>query len=332
MRISTVLRSTVVALAASVALFSPPADATINWRGWSEIPGGGQTPSTPTGVWFKPEKLVYLFARGFDDRAYFQTTFKSYFSGWIEVPGNGLFRSSFSAVVWFDQIYLFGRGYDDRIYVNTKAPSGAWSGWFTFVSHQPTAVSPAAVVVAGTEGQSTRLIVYYRTGSGQPRYLQYTLTFGTWVDRELQCSQPTSGVIAASSRTTGTGNNYVYMTRNDGAVIWTDVSQFGTSPDGWTVLGNGIVHPGGLAAAPHTEENFLNSTQIFATGLDHRIYRFPQRFYVGDQWSEVPPGGGVIDGPPGAMSCKVGRKSVLIVFGTGFDSALYWQIGVSRYR
>lgn len=58
MKLSTLPRSIVLALLSVLILTASSVEAAINWRGWSEVPGGGATSTTPTGVWFKNERRV----------------------------------------------------------------------------------------------------------------------------------------------------------------------------------------------------------------------------------------------------------------------------------
>jgi hypothetical protein len=106
------------------------------WSGWSEVPGNGLTLSGPTtAVSIAPGgTFLNLFVRGTNDHLYVnRTSGGTTWSGWSEVPGNGLTPSGPAATLLAfnlgNTLYLFIRGPDNKIYVNTFANGTTWSGW-----------------------------------------------------------------------------------------------------------------------------------------------------------------------------------------------------------
>src|SRR5262249_39060487 len=71
-------------------------------------------------------------------------------SGWSEVPGNGLTASG-PAATFFNygdrhgQLHLFVRGTDDALYRNFRTVTGNWSGWSEVPGSGLTASGPAAL-------------------------------------------------------------------------------------------------------------------------------------------------------------------------------------------
>jgi hypothetical protein len=97
------------------------------WRGWTDVPGGGQTPSGPEVVitgeasWERP----WVFVQGFDNRVYHNTPspdlgemLEGIWTGWTEVPGNGQTLSGPGAEGTPTSGHVLAiRGMDNQIYV-----------------------------------------------------------------------------------------------------------------------------------------------------------------------------------------------------------------------
>ena len=57
-----------------------------------------------------------------------QSTKAAAWTGWSQVPGNGLTTAGPATTVYQGKTYLFVRGTDNRIYQNVLTNS-SWSGW-----------------------------------------------------------------------------------------------------------------------------------------------------------------------------------------------------------
>ena len=103
-----------------------------DWQGWSEVPGNGLTPSSPAAIAKKVSNnnyLVTLFVRGTDNHIYVNDGDGGLrWSGWSEVPGNGLTDSHPTAVYDNGKTKLYVSGINGRVYVNINS-QGRWSGW-----------------------------------------------------------------------------------------------------------------------------------------------------------------------------------------------------------
>ena len=102
-----------------------------NWSKWQEVPGNGLTLSSPSAVTKKLEDgsyIVDLFVRGIDDRIYTnQGDGSARWSGWNEVPGNGLTNSQPAAFYENKTLNVYVKGTDGKIYKNSR--NNEWSGW-----------------------------------------------------------------------------------------------------------------------------------------------------------------------------------------------------------
>jgi hypothetical protein len=91
------------------------------WGGWSEVPGGGSTPSAPAAANYQGGAVV--FVRGTDNRIYQNHNNDR---GWSEVPGGGTTLSGPAATATDagtalpqTALYVFVRGTDNHIYWNS---------------------------------------------------------------------------------------------------------------------------------------------------------------------------------------------------------------------
>jgi len=74
-----------------------------------------------------------------------QSTKAAAWSGWSQVPGNGLTTAGPATTVYQGKTYLFVRGTDNRIYQNVLTNS-SWSGWSQVYGNGLTPSGPAATV------------------------------------------------------------------------------------------------------------------------------------------------------------------------------------------
>ena len=96
------------------------------WSGWREVPGHGLTPSAPaaTTLYLTAGNTLYLFVRGSDNKIYVNTFANgTTWSGWSQVPGNGLTPDAPGAVAGATSgtagfVALSVRGTNNRIYLN----------------------------------------------------------------------------------------------------------------------------------------------------------------------------------------------------------------------
>jgi hypothetical protein len=72
----------------------------------------------------------------------------SSWSGWSQVPGNGLTPSGPGATVYQGKLYLFVEGTDKKIYQN-RLTGSSWSGWSEVPGNGLTPSGPAATVYQG---------------------------------------------------------------------------------------------------------------------------------------------------------------------------------------
>ena len=136
------------------------------WTGWSEIPGGGLTPSAPAIRFVRWG--VSVFVRGTDNGIYENTLNTNFtgWSGWGEIPGGGRTTAGPAAAGWYGGgvpvwTYLVVQGTDGRIYDNTRSyPGGSWTGWREIPGGGSTPSAPAAfstpwnvVYVRGTDNK-----------------------------------------------------------------------------------------------------------------------------------------------------------------------------------
>ena len=95
------------------------------WTGWSEVPGGGLTPSAPA-VALEDVGLLHVFVRGTDDRVYWNPSevvndVPVNFGSWLEVPGGGRTRDALAAVASAEGVHVVARSTTNRVFMNTFA-------------------------------------------------------------------------------------------------------------------------------------------------------------------------------------------------------------------
>jgi hypothetical protein len=117
------------------------------WSGWREVPPrNGFTLAAPGATDYRGN--LYVFVRGTDSRIYQNRLTGSSWSGWREVPGNGLTPDALTATVYRDKLYVFVRGTDNRIYQN-RLTGSSWSGWSQVPGNGLTPSGPEATVYQG---------------------------------------------------------------------------------------------------------------------------------------------------------------------------------------
>ena len=87
------------------------------WTGWSGVPGGGFTPSTPAAT--DSQGDLALVVRGSDNRLYLNWLLPNHpWTGWGAVPGRGSTPSTPAATDFQGDLALVVRGEDNQLYVN----------------------------------------------------------------------------------------------------------------------------------------------------------------------------------------------------------------------
>jgi hypothetical protein len=140
------------------------------WSGWSEVPGNGSTLSGPTtATYIAPGggPFLNLFVRGTNDHLYVNTHGGTKWSGWSEVPGNGLTPSGPAATTLDvppseNILYLFARGTDNKINVNTFANGTTWSGWSEVPGNGFTPDAPGATAFEISDLGPSQLNLFVR--------------------------------------------------------------------------------------------------------------------------------------------------------------------------
>ena len=119
--------------APTTASTGPPCRAPNQWSAWTEVPGGGLTPSGPGAVVYRGN--LYLLVRGTNDGIFLNVRDpRGQWSGWTEVPGQGRTPSGPAGVRFADRLYLFVRGTDNGIYTTVRTRrsarrnQGGWPG------------------------------------------------------------------------------------------------------------------------------------------------------------------------------------------------------------
>ena len=132
---------------------------------WHLIPGGGITEGGVAAASEEPlpdgtlSPAIDYFAVTPDGRVMtnrflpstpiFAGTLPGTWSGWTEVPGGGIVRSTPVAVQYRGNLHLIARGMNDGIWENVRS-SGEWSGWFEIPGGGRTQHPPMAAVTRGT--------------------------------------------------------------------------------------------------------------------------------------------------------------------------------------
>jgi hypothetical protein len=90
--------------------------------------------------------------RGLDNRIYENySNDLSHWSGWSEVPGEGLTISEPAATIYNNQLLLFVRGYDNRVYLN-KFDGAGWSAVTDAVPGAGLTIAGPTALVDGNNG------------------------------------------------------------------------------------------------------------------------------------------------------------------------------------
>ena len=149
------------------------------WSGWSEVPSNGLTLSGPTAAFSTVSggTFLNLFVRGTNNHLYVNrlSNFTTW-SGWSEVPGNGLTPSAPAAssglptVNAGNTLYLFDRGTDNKTYVNTFNGT-TWSGWSEVPGNGFTPDAPGAMAFA-TSASVGQVDLFVR-GTNDRIYVNY---------------------------------------------------------------------------------------------------------------------------------------------------------------
>jgi hypothetical protein len=119
------------------------------WSGWSPVPGGRHTDTSPTLVTFQDE--LYLLIKGLtSDRILVRARSLEGFewTEWAGLPGGVATRSPVAATTFNDKCYVFARGLNDAPYVNVASDSGTWSGCAVLADPGTSDVGPAAAATS----------------------------------------------------------------------------------------------------------------------------------------------------------------------------------------
>lgn len=120
---------------------------------WTEVPGGGLTPSSPAAV--LEGSTLHLVVRGLDNHLYLNSRSGGTFGGWSEVPGGGLTLSQPAAILDSSgALRLYVQGINNRLYVNSRT-GATWSGWSEVPGGGLTPSGPETVL----DGSTVRLVV-----------------------------------------------------------------------------------------------------------------------------------------------------------------------------
>lgn len=124
-----------------------------NWSGWSEVPGGGKTQSSPAACQRSfssgafgdlGESGLHLFVRGTDDKIHRQRFDGSAWSGWQEVPGGRRVSSGPAATAIIDRMTICIRDEEGRILENLHVGGESdWRGWSEVPGNGRTLSEPA---------------------------------------------------------------------------------------------------------------------------------------------------------------------------------------------
>jgi hypothetical protein len=275
--------------------------------GWSPVPGGGLTPSSPEGVAFNGEP--WLFVRGTNNRLYLNRLTGGSWTGWSEVPGGGLTPSSPGAVVFNNELYLFVRGTDDALYLN-RWTGTSWAGWGGVPGGGRTPSSPAAAVWNNAlylfvRGTDSRIYINGLSGSAWTGW-------GEVPGGGFTPSRPTATVFQSTLYLVVQGtNNHIYD-KSFTLAGWT----------GWAEVPGGGLTPSGPTAAVFTGE-----LRYFVRGTNERIYQNRLPAGAGGTWtgwSEVS-GNGLTPSELGATA----TASTLYLVVRGTDNGIYVNQGAA---
>jgi len=251
-------------------LFHLPSNS---WSGWSEVPGNFRAGGTGPAVSTVPfSNRFHLFALDAAGRIFFNAF--SYvtrsWSGWQEVPGDGLGSHGLAAAWFVDNrpggsgtfaLDLFVRGLDANIWENTLSFSGTWSGWSRVPGGRITTHGPAATPTVGN------ITLYARepdAGVWENIRDETTGNWRGWIAR--------GGIVTAApgaKSPSGPGENLLLVARGSGAGIWANFVNSSTSQ--WREV------PGELhdtaTAAPAVELDPLDYSRllVFVSGRGDRI-------------------------------------------------------------
>jgi hypothetical protein len=132
------------------------------WSNWTEIPGGGRTPSGVNAVPVGSD--LHLFVRGVDQLIYTNILgANGQWGGWVEVPGSGGTSAAPRAVVMEGAIFIAVRAIrDNHVYLQSRFPDGRWQGVWTNIGpgttdHAPTLAVNDRTLTVFVCGQDGRL-------------------------------------------------------------------------------------------------------------------------------------------------------------------------------
>lgn len=94
---------------------------------WTEVPGGGLTPSSPA-VAAAPNGNLYLVVQGIDNHIYLNIRRNGTWLGWAPLPSERTGSSPAAVVDVNGNLQVFIRGIDDSLYQNIYS-GGRWNEW-----------------------------------------------------------------------------------------------------------------------------------------------------------------------------------------------------------
>lgn len=298
------------ALVALLALFgamlvgATPAWA---WGGWSELPGGGSTPTAPAVVPGSGE----VFVRGTDDRIYVNYREGGGWNGWVEVPGGGRTKAAPAAVRTAGVLWIAVRGTDDYIYLQSHSSSGGWSGWWR------------ATVQTGIERQTTSRPALANTGASQPslfirgkgndRIYEYQFGNGLipYAWNEVPGGGRTYNGPAAHGRSSGTERTYLVVSGTDSRVYYNVRNDRGQW-QGWREFSGG----GRTNESPAVSGDSIGNITLFVRGTDDLVYQSR------GGWSAVNAGKRTIAGPSAAYTSY---GHCVFIRGASGDQRIYYS-------
>ncbi len=148
---------------------------------------------------------LYVFVRGTDDKIY-RNRYNGTWSGWAEVPGDGVTQSAPGATAYKSKLYLFVRGTDNAIYRN-RYDGTSWSGWTEVSGGGSTESAP------GATAYKDKLYLFVRGTDGKIYRNRYAGTWSGWAE------VPGDGLTpSAPAATTYKGKLYVFVRATNDAI------------------------------------------------------------------------------------------------------------------
>ncbi|GAA1422828.1 DUF346 domain-containing protein [Streptomyces thermospinosisporus] len=264
---------------------------------WTEIEGGGATPSGPAGIVSRDR--IRLAARGFDNRVYINVSDGGPFGTW-ENNLDGFSASEPAYSLFHDAGVLFVRGMDDRIY-------NGGAGTPDFVEVEGGGLTGSAPAALG-DGPDLHLFVRGTDDRIYHNQARSDTPFGTWVEVEgagLTSSEPGAVMVGDVL--------HLYVRGTDDRIY------HNRAPRGQPFSGWAEVEGGGLTSSGPAPVAFNGSVHLFVRGTDNRIYRNTgDGDHFGAPWVEVEGSGMTLSRP-----APVVFNGAVHLFVRGTDNRFY---------